>query len=119
MTNIAQTIADFSNEVSNLVNKAAHQCKANLPTPIVSIGGHVYTFLAFRERNFGENKVSYAVRESVATLAKLYFLVAAATFAVVALKASGALLLTSICVGAVFAAARSDAVANLFKAKVA
>lgn len=114
---MASLIIKSVNTVEGLMGIAAEACRENLPSPVVAFGGKIYEILSFRPRKAEESRASYYVRETVASVAKAYFLVAAATFTLAALSASGSFLASSITIGAVFFAARSDAVANLFKPK--
>lgn len=100
--------------IKNCSDSIEQNCKKYLPTPVVTIGGHIYTYLSFREKDVDENKAFYIVRESVATLAKAYFLKAVVTFTLISLKNSLSFLGSLIICGTIFFIARSDEVTNLF-----
>lgn len=111
----------ISESISNFAVKVEQGCKAHLPAPIVSFGGRIYKFLSFRTMQPNENKALYLVRESIATIAKAFFLVSATTFTIIALKASAILLVSTLAFAVVFLAVRSDTLAskitNLFPKK--
>jgi len=98
-------------KLSKFASKVEQGCKAHLPAPIVSCGGRFYTFLSFRPMQPSENKSLYFVRESIATIAKAFFLVSAATFTIIALKASAGMLIASFAFAVVFVVVRSDTLA--------
>lgn len=101
-------------EVTKFFKKSAHAiektCKKHLPASVIKIGGRIYTYLSFREKKAGENTHYYLVKESVATLAKAYFLIAAVSFTFHSVY----FLASSIAFGTIFLIARSNAVEKLF-----